>query len=310
MKRKVLVTSRSFGEVSDEPIECLKKEGFEVEFYNTEFDELVFQEKLRECEALIIGSHVLSEEAIKNSNNLKIVCKHGAGLDNIDINITKKYGINVENVPAVNSNAVADLTFGLILDAGRKISYTARQVKNGIWSKIIGRDIYGKTLSLIGFGEIGKKVAIRARGFSMNVVVYDPYVNKLEEEYLKFVRLVSFEEALKLGDYISIHVPLNKDTKNLISSSEMELMKKGSFLINTSRGGIINENDLKEFILKDHIAGAALDVLDREPIDKENELNFLDSVTITSHVGMYSWEAINEVSLVAAEKIVNFFKNN
>ncbi len=305
--KKILITSRSFGQVSDEPLKVLTDAGFEVEFYNGEFDELEFQQRLSTCNALIIGAHKLTEEAIKKAPNLKIVSKHGAGLDNIDCNITNKYGIKVTNVPAVNSNAVADLTFSLILDVARKTSYASNNVKNGNWSKIIGVDVYGKNISIIGFGEIGKNVARRANGFSMNVFVYDPFVKELPDEFKSNVKLVSFLDALKMADFLTVHTPLNNDTRNLIGDDELKQMKRGSFIINTSRGGIINEEALIKSLQEGHIAGAGLDVLEQEPIQDDNRLAVLSQVTITPHMGMYSHEAINNVSIIAAKNVVDYF---
>lgn len=306
--KKILITSRSFGQVSEEPIKILKDAGFGLDFYNTEFDEVEFQQRLCSCDALIIGAHSLTEEAVKGAPKLKIVSKHGAGLDNINLDITKKYGIHVTNVPAVNSNAVADLAFSLILDVARRTSFAAKNVKDSNWSKIIGVDVYSKNLSLIGFGEIGKNVARRARGFSMNVYVHDPFIKELPFEFLEYANLVSFEETLKLADFLSIHVPLNNETRNLFDEQELKKMKKGSYLINTSRGGIVNENALAQSIRDGHIAGAGLDVLEQEPIQDKNPLRSLDSVTITPHMGMYSFEALNQVSLIAAKNVINYFK--
>lgn len=305
--KKILITSRSFGQVSEEPVKILKDAGFEVEIYNNEYDETEFRRRLSSCDALIIGAHKLTEEAVKGAPDLKIVSKHGAGLDNIDLAVTEKYGIKVTNVPAVNSNAVADLAFSLILDVARKTSYAANSVKNGRWSRIIGVDVYGKNISIIGFGEIGKNMARRAAGFSMKVFIYDPFVTELPDEFKGYAKLVSFEEVLISADFLSIHVPLNNNTINLIAGREIKFMKKGSFIINTSRGGIVNEEALVQSIMNGHIAGAGLDVLEQEPIKDNNPLTALSQVTITPHMGMYSFEAVNNVSLIAAENVVEYF---
>jgi len=287
----------------------LKDAGFDAEFYNTDFHESVFREKLSECDALIIGAHQLTEEAVRNAPRLKIVCKHGAGLDNIDLDMTNRYHIKVVNVPDVNSNAVADLAFSLILDVARKTSYASKKAKEGIWEKAIGVDVHHKNLSLLGFGQIGKNVARRAKGFSMKVFVYDPYINVLPEEFTEYVTLVSLEEALQNADFLSIHVPLNENTKNLIDSNRLNMMKKGSYIINTSRGGIINEGDLIKALETKHIAGAGLDVMAQEPAGADNPLLHMENVTITPHIGMYSYEAINAVSVIAAQNIVDYFSN-
>lgn len=305
--KNILITSRSFGQVSDEPLKILTDAGFNVQFYNKEFDEMEFREKLQNCYALIIGAHKLTEEAIKGAPKLKIVSKHGAGLDNIDLNITNKYGIKVTNVPAVNANAVADLAFSLILDVARKTSYAANNVKAGKWERVIGVDVYGKNISIIGFGEIGKNVARRAKGFSMNVFVYDPFIKELPDEFRDDAIIVSLDEALQKSDFLTIHIPLNDKTRNLIDENKLKQMKKGSILINTSRGGIVNEEDLYKSLVEGHLAGAGLDVLEQEPINKDNLLLSLSQVTITPHMGMYSYESINAVSTIAANNVIEYF---
>lgn len=306
--RKVLITSRSFGQRSPEPAEILEAAGFTLEYYNETFQEEVFQERLADCEALIIGAHPLSEAAVQAAPKLKIVSKHGAGLDNIDLEMTGRYGIQVTRVPGVNAGAVADLTFSLMLDVARKVSAAAAQVRQGNWNRVTGVDVHGKSLSLIGFGEIGKNVARRARGFSMNVVAYDPFLKELPAEYREWMSLVTFEEALATADFLSIHVPLTAKTRGLIGAEELKLMKGGSFIINTSRGGIVEEEALYRSLAAGHTAGAGLDVLEQEPPKPGHPLLSLGNVTITPHMGMYSFEAINAVSLIAARHVVDYFK--
>lgn len=304
--KKVLITSRSFGQVSNEPLNLLQSNGYEVEFYNDSFHEDVFAERLKDCDGLIIGAHELKESAIKAASRLKCVIKHGTGLDNIDLSMTKKYGIHVDNVPAANAEAVADLTFSLILDVARRTSFAVGRVKDMKWEKITGRDVFGKTLSLIGFGAIGRNVARRARGFSMQVLVYDPMVEMISEEFKDFVRLTDLATAIKKADFLSLHLPLNDETKSLMGAEEFRMMQKGSYVINTSRGGIIDEAALAEAIRNGHLGGAALDVIENEPISGDNPLTGLENVVITPHIGMYSKEAINTVSVVAARKIIEF----
>ncbi len=306
--RKVLITSRSFGQLSPEPEEILKAAGFTPEYYNDSFQEEVFRERLADCDALIIGAHPLSEAAVQGAPKLKIVSKHGAGLDNIDLEMTGRYGIRVTRVPGVNAGAVADLTFSLMLDISRKVSLAASQVRQGEWKRVTGVDVHGKSLSVIGFGEIGKNVARRARGFSMKVLAYDPFLKELPAEFAEWMKLVSFEEALAEGDFLSIHVPLTKETRGLIGGEELKKTKAGSFIINTSRGGIVDEAALYRSLKEGHTAGAGLDVLEQEPPQGENPLLKLDCVTVTPHMGMYSFEAINAVSLIAARQVADFFK--
>lgn len=307
MTKKVLITSRSFGQVSDEPNEILKGNNIEAHFNNNPFDEKKFEEEIDQYDGLVIGAHKITRDQMKKAKKLKIIAKHGAGLDNIDLEAAKDMGIKVTNTPGTNSNAVADVAFGLIIDSARKISKGAKDVKAGNWERIIGVDVYGKTLGLVGFGAIAKNVAKRAKGFDMKVYAYDPFIKEAGKEY-EYVKLATFEEVIKKADFLSVHVPLNDKTKNLINKEVMLKMKKGSYIINTSRGGTVNEAHLYEMIKDGQIAGAGLDVTEKEPPDKSPLLT-LDNVTITPHIGMYSIEAINAVSTICAHNVANLFNN-
>lgn len=305
---KVLITSRSFGKVGNEPLNYLLNNGYEVDFYDSEYQEEQFIEKLRDYEGLIIGSHPLTEVAVKSASKLRCVIKHGTGLDNISQEMMKQNGIWVDNVPAANADAVADLTFALILDVARRVTYAHCCVQTGRWNRIIGVDVFGKTLSLIGFGAIGSRVAKRAKGFSMKVLVFDPNLKELPEEYRSYVTLLDKQATISGGDFLSLHIPLLPETKNMIGEYELESMKVGSFLINTSRGGLVDEIALCDAISSGHLRGAGVDVLEEEPLGSNHPFIGNERVVITSHIGMYSEEAVNAISLIAAKKMVEFLK--
>ena len=300
---KVLVTSRSFGKVSQEPLEILKKAGREVIFMGTDYTDEKFEAAIPDCDALIIGAHKFTPELMAQCKKLQIIAKHGAGLDNIDLPAAKNLGVTVTNVPAMNANAVADLALAHMLNLCRGVSLCAKNVQNGIVKIHIGRDLYAKTLGLVGFGNIAKNVARRARGFSMKVIAYDPYIKEVPEEFAEYVRLGTLDEVIEQCDFISIHVPLTDETKNMFNKDSMYRMKQGAFLINTSRGGIVNEADLYDVCKDGHLGGAALDVTETEPVQQDNPLLTLDNVVITPHIGMYSFEAVNAVSIVCAQNV-------
>ncbi len=309
MSKKVLITSRSFGKISKEPIDLLEEAGFEITLMGTDFDQERFEKEILNYEALIIGAHEFPQDIMDKCEKLKIICKHGAGLDNIDLAAAEKNGITVCNVPGTNSNAVADLAMGLALAMTRNIIISNNRVRNGKWQPSIGEDVYKKTIGLIGFGSIAQNVARRAKGFSMKVLAYDPYIQTLPEEFKDYVKLSSFDDAIKNSDLISLHLPLTEETKNLIAGKEMDQMKKGAYIINTARGGIINEKDLYDALVSGQIAAAALDVTEVEPIEKDNPLLALENVIITPHIGMYSKEAIGAVSLICAQNVEAIFNN-
>jgi D-3-phosphoglycerate dehydrogenase len=285
----------------------LKSGNIELDYNNDPFDIDLFESEIENYDALIIGAHTITKEQMKKAKKLKLIAKHGAGLDNIDINGAKELGIKVTNAPGTNSNAVADITFGLIIDCARKISVGASDVKSGKWKKLVGVDVYGKSLGLIGFGSIAKGVAKRAKGFDMKVLAYDPFIKNGDKEH-DFVEFTSFENVVKNADYLSVHVPLNEETKNLINNEVMMKMKKGSFIINTSRGTIVNEKDLFNAVSNGHIAGAGLDVTEVEPPVGSPLLN-MDNVVILPHLGMYSVEAIDAVSILCARNVYNCFNS-
>ena len=302
---KVLVTSRSFGNAGNEAFEILNQAGIEYTLMGSDYTDEKFEAVIADYDALIIGAHQFKPEDIRRCDKLKIVCKHGAGLDNIPLEVMKEQGITVTNVPAMNANAVADLTMGHILNVCRGISYTDALVRKGVWKIFIGRDAYNKTLGLVGFGAIAKNVARRAKGFSMKVLAYDPFVKEVPEEFKDFVTLVDFETMVKNSDFISIHVPLTKDTKDLFNKETILKMKKDAYLINMGRGGIINEKDLYEVMKDGHLMGAALDVIEKEPMSTEDPLLTLDNFVITPHIGMYSKESVGSVSIVCAENVAS-----
>lgn len=256
--KKVLVTSRSFGKTSDVPFEIFEKAGVSYTLMGTDFSDEKFKEEVVNYDALIIGAHPFDVTDMEKCKNLKIIAKHGAGLDNIHVEDATRLGITVTNVPSVNSDAVADLAFGHILNISRGISFVNEQVHKGEWKTFVGRDVYKKTLGITGFGAIGKNVARRAKGFSMQVLVYDPFVKEVPEEFKGFVTLVDMDRLTVESDIISIHMPLIDSTKNLFDKTRIMNMKKDAYLVNTSRGGIINEKDLYDCMSAGHLSGCAL----------------------------------------------------
>jgi len=209
----------------------------------------------------------------------------------------------VISAPGANSGAVADLTFGLFLSLARSIPFADRAVKEGGWPRIVGIDLSGKTLGIIGLGQVGKKVAKRALGFDMTVLAYD--VVKDEDFAQKWgISYRSLDEVFAESDFLSIHVPLIDSTRKLIAKRELQLMKKGAFLVNIARGGVVDEEALYQALLEGKIRGAALDVFLSEP-PEGNPLFALDSVIATPHMGGYTTEALRETGMICARGIVD-----
>ena len=308
--KKVLITSRSFGQASKVPFEILESAGISYTMMGADYSDTGFSKIIANYDALIIGGHKFDSTDMERCKNLKIIAKHGAGLDNIHLNKAKEMGITVTSVPAMNSEAVADLAFSLILDISRGVSMTNSQVRSGRWNIYIGRDVYSKTLGLIGFGAIAKCVARRARGFSMKVLAHDPFISEVPEEFSDIATLCDFETATTQSDIVSVHVPLTDQTKNMFNKETILKMKKAAVLVNTGRGGTVNEADLYNCMKGGHLLGAALDVTGVEPIEHGNPLLTLENVTITPHIGMYTAEAVSAVSVVCANNIVKELTQN
>ena len=302
MPGKVLVTSRSFGQVSDEALDLLRDAGLEVA-YLLPFDREAFEAALGETDALIIGAHPFLPGDFDRAPRLRIICKHGVGLDNIPLEAAKARGVMVTNAPGTNAEAVADFTMLLILASARNFIYSVTALKAGNVKPEIGVDVCGKKLGLLGFGAVGRRVAARARGFGMTVTACDPYVRKIPAG-LEFVRMCDMETVLRESDFLSIHLPAMPETLNLVDATALSKMKPSARLINTARGGIVDETALLSAIKAGRLAGAALDVLAREPAPNDSPLLACPRVIVTNHVASYSREALNAISMICAENIL------
>jgi glyoxylate reductase len=271
-------------------------------------------ENVRGVNALIcmLGDKIDSEVMDAAGPNLKVISCYSVGHDHVDIYEATKRKIAVTNTPNVLANTTADLTFSLILTAARNIVNADRYVRYGNWKfgwtpdLFLGYDVYESTLGIIGLGEIGTLLAKRARGFDMEVIYYSKTrKHKIESEL--DITYVSLEELLQRSDFVSIHVSLNKDSFHMIDESKFKLMKKTAFIINTSRGKVINEQHLISALKDKVIAGAALDVYEIEPISKSNPLTQMSQTILLPHIGSATFRTRSKMAEVAANNIVNFF---
>ncbi len=236
--------------------------------------------------------------------NLKVIVRGGVGLDTIDADYARSKGIAVMNTPKASSASVAELTIGLMFALARSICKATAGMKAEKWEKksFEGDELGGKTLGLIGFGNIGKEVAKRAAALGMKVVACDPCVNEAQG-----IKLASLDEVLSTADYISLHLPKTKESTNLIDKAKFEKMKTGVRIINCARGGIVNEDALYEALTSGKVAGAALDVYAEEP-PTDWKLLKLDNVIGTPHIGAATHEAQGRVGAEVAEKLIEFAK--
>ncbi|WP_312243079.1 phosphoglycerate dehydrogenase [Pantoea sp.] len=303
---KVICTSPSFAKYDATPIETLKQNGFELITLPADAPLDALEPHLAETVALIVAFTEVNETLLAKAPNLKIVCKHGVGVDNIDLEATRARDIYVTNVPDANKHAVADFAFALILNSARQVTQAAVETRAGRWPRIFATDVYGKTLGIIGLGNIGKQVALRAKGFNMRVIAFDFYPDeKFAAEH--GVEFVSLDQLTEASDFITLHTPLTDETRNLFDGARIQRMKKSAFLINVSRGGVVNEQDLFHALQDNVIAGAAADVFEQEPLET-HPLFTLPSFIPTSHIAGYTDGAISAIGERCVAQIVQCVK--
>ena len=293
--------------INPEGIKRLRKAGFDIKFLTRRE---MLKEEVQECDALIVRSRTkVTRDLIKRGKSLKMIARAGYGLDNIDLKAAEESGIMVVNAPEAPADSVAELTIGLVIALARKITFADMSMKRGKWLKkeLKGFLLKGKKLGLIGLGNIGLRVARIAKAIGMKILVTKrtpPSPQLLEELEADFL---SLDDLLRQSDIISIHVPLTEETKHMIDVEEINKMKNGVFLINTSRGEVVNEKALLDALKTGKIGGVALDVYETEP-PKNLELIRHPNVICTPHIGAQTVEAQRKASLIIADKIIHFFK--
>jgi D-3-phosphoglycerate dehydrogenase / 2-oxoglutarate reductase len=251
---------------------------------------------------------ITAEHIQKSAGRLKIIARTGVGVDasRVDLDAARAYKIWVTNMPGSNALSVAELVFGQMIALARHTFEADRAVKANRWSeylKYIGVELAGKTLGIVGMGNIGTRVAIRARAFEMNFLVYDPYIPESHVTALGG-RCVELSELLSQSDFVTIHCPLNAETKHMLDEKELALMKQSAYLINAARGGIVKEAALCRALEQEKIAGAALDVVEEEPPAKDHPLFQLRNVIWTPHVGALTFEASKRGEWGAAQEVI------
>lgn len=258
---------------------------------------------LKDCDGYLAGLDFVSEKVLKECPNLKAISRYGVGYDRVDVEAAKKQGIIVTNTPGVNSEAVGELAFGLILSAARKIPYLNEQTRKGEWVRSTGMELKGKTLGILGLGAIGKVVARCGKGFGMNVIAYDPYINSAycsEND----IKVCTFAEVIREAEVISLHLPLTDETKHIINAEMFGKMKKGTILINASRGGIIDEDAAYDALKSGTLGGLGLDAYETEP-PKGSRLFEFDNVVATPHTGAHTREATQKMAELSVQNLVD-----
>jgi len=285
--------------------EILQKNGLKIT-YEPEITPDRIKEKIGNYEIVVVRSRTkITKEMIEKANKCKIIARVGVGLDNIDVDAAHSKGIRVINAAEGAMNAVAELVLGLMLSLAREIPRADRELRNGNWLKkeLMGSELSGKYLGIVGLGNIGKKLARHAKALNMNIIGYD--VIPIPEDFSREVGLINadIDTLLSCADYISFHVPFTPETHHMVNAERLGRMKKTAYIINTSRGEIIDEEALYNFLKEGKLAGAALDVFEKEPTT-DNKLATLPNVICTPHIGAQTREAQALAANVIAEKII------
>jgi len=304
---KVLITDP----ISESGISVLKKAGIKtLQLYDVSSSEIL--KACTDATGWIIRSGTkIDAKIMKVSKKLRAVGRAGVGIDNIDISAATRMGVVVMNTPDVNTISAAEHTVAMMLALSRNISKGDFELKQKEWNRhlLIGTELMDKTLGIVGLGKIGREVMTRALPFGMNVLGYDPFVDQ-EMFNSDEIKIVDLDELTERSDFITVHVPLNSHTENLFDKARLKNMKNSSRIINVSRGGIINENDLANALENNEISGAAIDVFTEEPISKSNPLLNAPNTLLTPHLGASTKEAKEGVSISICEQIRDYLLEN
>lgn len=301
---KILISSRSFGKIDSTPIQLLKNAGFETILnpYNRKLKEDELVELIKDAVGLIAGTEKITEKVLQNARYLKVISRYGVGLDSIDLEAAKNRGIVVCTTPDAPTQAVAELTLASILNLYRRIGEVDRNLRSNNWNPLMGRLLFNRTLGIIGLGRIGKQLVRLVQPFELKILAHELYPDK------KFissfgVKLASLEEVLSNSDIVSLHIPLTKETYHLIGKKELALMKPDAILVNTARGGLIDEEALIDALKKGIIGGAAIDTFENEPYT--GPLKDFDNIILTPHIGSYAKETRIRMELETVNNLIN-----
>jgi len=303
---KILVTPASFKQgASPSVMDRLKNFSDDIVF-NTKGKPLTEDElvaALKGCEGCIAGLDPFSRRVIESADKLKVISRYGTGVDNVDVAAAQEKGITVCRTPGVNSQAVAELAITFMLCLARQVPMLDRKTREGHWVRSVGIELHKKTLGILGLGAVGKKTARIAAGFSMNVLACDPGI---DAGYAKDngIQPVDFDTLLKESDFLSLHLPLKPDTRHIISAEAMKRMKRGAIIINTARGGLIDEAAACGLIKSGHLDGLGLDVYEEEP-PQNSPLFGLENVVFTPHTAAHTTEATAGMASMSVENLIN-----
>jgi len=302
---KVLVTSKSFGRHAPEAIATLRAHGIEPVWASK--PSLTAAELAAEvpgCDALIVGNDTVDAGVIEAGDRLKLIHMHGTGLDGIDVERATARGILVANAPGANRNAVAELSLALMLMAGRRIDAHIDSLKAGKWERSAGFEVSGKTVGLLGLGNIGRRLVELLAGFEVQILGYDPQADPGWAREHRVILAADTDQVFAGADFLVLALPLTAETTGIVDARRLALMKPGAYLVNTARGGLVDENALCAAVRAGQIAGAAIDVFAREPLPADSPLR-MPGIILTPHLAATSVETSGNVSTMVARNVVD-----
>lgn len=308
---KILLTSTSFQDTPGNHQKLLENTGFEINTLRGPLKEKILLPIIAKYDGIICGDDQITEKVISigAKNKLKIISKYGTGLDKIDLKAAKKYNIPVTNCVGVNHVTVAEHVMALILSFYKNIPYEYNYVKNGEWERLIGHEIKGKKLGIIGLGRIGKEIAKRASAFDLKISAFDKYAdNKFIKKYnIKFIK--NLEELIEYNEILSLNLPLNKKTKGIITLEHMKkYLNKGTLLINTARAHLIDLETVLYGLNHNILSGYLADVLWEEPMKSGHPLLKYDNVILTPHIGSRTYESVERQGTMAVENLLKYLR--
>lgn len=307
---KIVVTPRGFAKCGLDNAKIIEDAGFLLEYNNTgsAYTKEEFYQKTMDADGVIVGVETVDRDYIDAHPQLKAVVKFGVGTDNIDLDYCRQKGIFVGRTAGSNSQSVAETAISFVLADSKNLYESIAGTRAQGWSKLTGYEIAGKVIGIAGFGAIGKKVARMAFGLGMKVLAYDPYALDPEAVQRYEVEAVGFEELLQRSDFVSLHIPLTPETRDLVSTGELRKMKSTAVLINTARGGIVNEEALYQALQDKTIRSAYFDVLSHEPPRQDEPLLTLPNFYLTPHIASRSKEAEKNTADMATQIIIQALK--
>ncbi|MFH0865865.1 MAG: phosphoglycerate dehydrogenase [Bacteroidota bacterium] len=308
---RILLTSTSFHDTPGKHHELLKVQNFDTDVIRGPLKEKDLLPVIFKYDAVICGDDEFTREALEAGKNgkLKYISKYGVGLDKIDLKAAKEFGITVTNCSGINQVSVAEHTFALLLSFVKNIHLEYKLTSKGKWQRLTGNEIFGKTLGIAGLGYVGKEVAIRALSFGMNVIAFD---NNIDENFIrqnKIRQAVSFETLAQQSDILSLHLPLTKETENIINTVLVKKhMKKGIIIINTARGRLADTDALIWGLNNNIISGYLADVLETEPMPENYALKNHEHVLITPHIASRTYENVEKQGICAVNNLLKMLK--